>query len=364
MIDYPALYEKFLTEFKVTRAHKAGHHLVLPIPSLRQFAALVQQEGGHQKLATYISARETQLRNMEADPLHYGHKPDYWKKVWGDIKGGIREALIEGGNRSAKTEFAADYAVRDLVENDGRTWGFGHTSEPTSIRLQQSRIHKYLPPEWRNLGKPGTSVYVQYREATGFTNSTFILPNKSRAYFFNYAQMLQNPGILEGYEFDGFWADELIPLSFEESVRYRLVTRRGVLIETFTPATGYTTTVAGWHGGAKVIESKPSPLLPGKNVKGVPAGHMPSVMQCLNEKARVYFFFTQWNPYNPYDEMIGKLQGATPSEIKIRAYGWAEKTVGTAFPRFSTEVNVIKRNPDHPWNGFGVTPPRPWEEAA
>lgn len=356
--DLPGYFE----QLGVTVRHPNNHHLVAPrLPTPEEVAYLLAQVGGVKRLTDALEGREKIMFAMEHNALESGYRPDVWFDIvhWLEIG---REVLIMGGNRSSKTEFAAWYALRDMWGQDGRQvqnriWGFLHSSEQSSIRLQQPRIYRYLPPECRHLVK-GEDVYVVYNQVQGFRNQTIILPNASKGYFFNYKQ---DPKVLEGYEFDGVWADELIPRAFEEAVRFRLVTRRGVLIETFTPIEGYSLTVAGWMAGAKVVGSKPSPLLPGKNVKDCPPGHMPYELECLNRNRRIFFFFTDCTPYgDPDNEMPAKLETATRAEKMIRAYGYPEKQVGNAFPKFSQRVNVIRRNPAHPWNGVGLVPPHPW----
>ena len=50
----------------------------------------------------------------------------------------------------------------------------------------------------------------------------------------NYAQKRD---VIEGGEVDLIWCDELVPLDWIETLRYRIVTRSGKLIVTFTPIT-------------------------------------------------------------------------------------------------------------------------------
>jgi hypothetical protein len=115
------------------------------------------------------------------------------------------------------------------------------------------------------------------------------------------------------------------------------------LIITFTPVTGYTRTVGMYLAGAKVRRSLASPLLPGRNVADVAPGHMPYVMDCAHGDAFVMFFFTEFNLFNPYAELVKKLETATFKEKRMRAYGWVEKAVSGAFPKFREGVHVVKR---------------------
>lgn len=348
----------FFRAHGIRTVHPNGHHLVCPLPCAEEILRFV--EGGRTSvLLDRLQLRERLMDEMDLDPLRFGWRPDCWTDVRLALEG-YGEVLILGGNRSMKTEIGAWTVARDCVENANRIWACLHSNEDSSIAIQQARVHKYLPPEWRNLGRSGDRIYVKFSEALGFSNKKIILPNGSTIFFFNYKQYRQDPAVFEGYEFDGVLADELIPQDCEETLRYRLVSRRGVLLETFTPKEGYTPTVSGWLAGARIVRSKPSPLLPGENVKDCPPGQMPYEMACVRATARVFFFHTEANLYNPWDQMMQTLQGESVARIKIRAYGWPEKLVGTAFPRFRESVHVIRRAPNTTWNGLGTVPPSPW----
>lgn len=332
-------------------------HPVCALPSPEQCVALLMSPGGRAALIGVLTDREKLIKRMESDPLRYGWQPQCWADAR-RLLALYRRLLVLGGNRSAKTEFAAKTAVEDLVNHPGREWAFFHSSHDSSIRLQHPRIYKYLPPEWRNIGKVGNSVNVSFTIKNGFSDSVFILPNGSRGYFFNY---MQDPRVLEGYELDGAWCDELVTPDFLEALEFRLITRKGVLMTTFTPVQGYTATVGRYLAGATIVESRPSPLLPGENVKDCPAGRMPYILECANGSAAVICFFTQWNLFNPFEEMIKRMEGEPSDKVKMRAYGWPEKATGTAFPKFGL-VNILKRS-GQPlgWKLNGLVPPRPWE---
>lgn len=367
--------EKTVSGFDVAgwwKALKVTESPVVPLPPSSLVDRLVGTAAGRAELVGMLQRREELIGAMKEDPLRYGFKPWYWKRASELSAAG--ELLVMGGNRSGKTEWAACEAVLDLVNHPNRIWAFGHSSADSSKRLQQPRIFNYLPAEWRNVGR-GKKAYVNYSVKNGFADGVFILPNGSQAYFFNYMQDMK---VLEGYELDGFWADELIPVDWIEAIRYRLVTRKGRLIVTFTPVTGYTPAVGKYVAGAKVIEAKESDpkLLPADRsvVKDCPAGQMPFVLRSPNAGAHVIFFFTLWNPFNPYEEHVKKLQGAQERDVMMRAYGWVEKAGGVAFPKFGS-VNIVRRaeqlaagasyadgGPTRTGRVMGsLVPPRPWE---
>lgn len=318
-------------------AQGVEEHPVLALPSEERVRGMLGKgEEGARELKQLLELRAKRIELMNADPLRYGWEPQAWKDARNILKE-RPDLLVMGGNRSAKTEFAAKEAIDDLVTKPNRIWGFLHSSEDSSKRLQHPRLYRYLPPEWRELGKVGKTTFVCYTEQRGFADNIFILPNGSRGFFFNYKQ---DPKVLEGYEFDGVWADELIPPEFLVALRYRLITRRGRMLLTFTPVEGYTTTVGDYLAAAKPVEWKPSELLPGENVKGVPAGHMPYVMECVHPKRAVIFFFTEFNRFNPYAEMKRELKTESTSKVKMRAYGYPDRAKGNVFPKFGNH-NIV-----------------------
>lgn len=322
-------------------------HFALKIPTRAHHAALVQQFGAAEagkRLIELHAGRERAIALEKQDPLRHAlHTPMTFARSTALMKE-VDELLISGGNREGKTWWAIKHAVEDLVFNDGRQWAFFHTTERSSINQQQSKIHAMLPPEWRSLGKEGESIYVKFTEAAGFGgHQMFILPNKSKGMFFNYAQ---KPSVLEGYELDGVWFDELVPLEFIEAMEYRLGQgRRLQILITFTPVTGYTPTVARYVSDGVVTETLPAPLLRPDvvHVPGCPKGHMPYVMRCRTRKAAVIFYHNGYNPYGAGAEVAEKARAKRPAEIKIRAYGWAEKGSGQAFPRFDPAVHTLTR---------------------
>jgi phage terminase large subunit-like protein len=314
-------------------------HPVLKLPTPEQVAAMVARPGGREQLEQLYRQREDAIALMEHDPWRHGWRPDIWQTVEDHLAADTDEALVMGGNRSSKSEWAAWHVVNDQLTQPNREWACFHSSHDSSIRQQQSRIYKFIPPEWRNLGKQGKMVNVSYTVKTGFSDQIYILPNGSRTYLFNYSQDLR---VIEGYEWDGAWCDELVPVDFLEAIRFRLITRRGKLLITFTPVEGYSQTVAEYLAGAEVATSERAPLLPQKElVRGCPAGHMPRELVCRNRSRRVWFFWTSDNPFNPYESLVKKLEGQNEAKIKERAYGWPEKQLGNAFPKFGAP-HIVK----------------------
>lgn len=305
----------------------------------------------------WLAEREKGIALAAADPLRHGYRPEAWDladracETYGEV-------LLSGANREGKTEYAARKAVEVLVEGKGRVAAFFHSSEKSSIRQQQPRVHQSLPREWRDIGKrPGDKVTnVKYTVKNGFSDGAFVLPNGSQGFFFNYKQDVE---VFEGYEFDVVWMDELAPLSFLEALRFRLGHRRTLVLLTFTPVTGYTRTVAEFMAcpGMRVLESKAAQLgdnprrpearaadLPGDSVlvKGCPPGHMPKLMASEVTKRAAVFFHLYENPMAPSHEVEAKLEGAPREKVMIRAYGWATKQMAGVFARYGPEHRVSR----------------------
>lgn len=317
-------------------------HPVWKIPTREQWAGLLAAHGpdlAAEKLREIHAKRETQIRLEKEDPLRYAYEPETFKKAR-ELLALYDEIYLLGGNREGKTFFALNYAVGELVEHPSRVWAFFHSSEKSSIRQQQDKVHAMLPPEWRDIGKIGTDVYVKYTKQNGFSGDQFILPNKSIGMFFNYKQ---DPDVLEGYEMDGVYFDELVPLEFLETMAFRVGKgRRLKIIVGFTPKNGYTPTVARAVAGARVQESRPALLLnqKTKHYRDCPPGHLPYLM--TKQKSAVLFFHIGMNPFGASKEVEKELKDKPVKMIKERAYGWAEKLMSSAFPKYS-DVHRITR---------------------
>jgi len=312
-------------------------HPVIPMPTREQLLALVEQHGpelGRDKIAQIHHMREAAIEAEKRDPLHHGFEPESFKKAR-SLLSTYDELLIAGANRDGKTEFAAKYCVENLVNNENRLGAFFHSSEQSSIRQQQSRVHRFLPPEWRDIGKLGSDIYVKFTKTGGFGGyQTFILPNGSQGMFFNYKQDVK---VMEGYALDIVWFDELVPIEFVEALDFRVDRDRPLkVILTFTPVTGYTPVVAKYVAGGKIIETLLAKLLPQDRilVKGCPPGHMPYVMHSSRPSSAALFFHWGMNPYGAHAEVAKKLEGAPLEKKKIRGYGWADKLIGSALAEY------------------------------
>lgn len=325
-------------------------HCVLPNPTKEDLKKHIE-EHGVDEVGRWLLKRDSRIWMESDDPFRYAIEPKHWKAA-DSILNEKDEILVLGGNRAGKTEWAARRVAQMLVgvergefpwpqwmkdrcqKRGLKIWCL-HTTNQSSIAFQQQVVYKYLPKELRNARK-SKFTNLSYTQKNGFSDNTGVY-NTNQIWFLNYAQDKQ---VIEGGEPDLIWCDELVPHDWLETIRYRLITRQGKLILTFTPIHGYTLVVKEYLAGVKITETKPSPLLLGKNVAGCPEGTMPFKAEARQGRAGVIWFHTQLNPYSSWDQMQKTLRGRSSYDVKIRAYGWAESTAGSQFPNFG-EHSVV-----------------------
>ncbi len=225
---------------------------------------------GPEETARRWMVREQIIAREKSDAFRYGFEPPVWKLADEQLAElrklypiGVVELLLFGGNRASKTEWAAKRIMQLLVTKpNARVWCLQST-DASSIQNQQPLLWKYLPTEWRPAGtgkmRQGVTANITYSQKGGFTESTFVLPNGSQCWFKFYSTDVGN---VEGAELDAAWLDELYTPEWLEAIRYRLVTRNGMALKTFTPVLGYSPSVKAELSGAKTLVSVPAELLP------------------------------------------------------------------------------------------------------
>jgi hypothetical protein len=341
-INENLLREKVL-HFKMTE------HPIMPAPNTGQRMAMMKNIGAEKTLEMFLM-REDRIKAEINDPYRYGAEFESWKDA--DLMlNRFNELLVLGGNRASKTEYAAKRIVQAFVGQDlsgtmpdwireksakrGINIWCLHTSNTTSISYQQNVIYKYLPAELK-AAKKSKVTQVSWTQKNGFSDNTAVF-QKNQIWFMNYFQDIK---VIEGGEVDYIWCDELVPADWLETLRYRLVTRNGKLLVTFTPILGYTQTVKEFITSSKITTWKESELLPNHNVAGVPPGNMPYIAENMYGRHGCIWFHSKLNPYNNWDRMVQTLKTRSTHDIKIRAYGWAEQTAGSQFPLFG-DVNIF-----------------------
>lgn len=328
---------------------RMSDHPLMPVFSEKQRLKMIENVGP-QQVIDLLTLREERIKAELFDPCRYGNELESWKLA-DNLLSECNDLLINGGNRSSKTEYAskrmaqafvgADLSgtmpawLKEKADTQGiRIWCL-HTTHMTSVSSQQNVFYKYLPQELKN-AKRSAHTQISWTQKNGFSDNTAVY-KKNQIWFLNYAQDIK---VVEGAEVDYVWCDELVPADWLETLRYRLVTRNGKMLVTFTPIVGYTQVVKEYVSTSKIVAWEPSELLPNVNVIGVPPGNMPTLARHQQNKHAVVWFHSKWNPYNNWERMKDTLKGRSSNDIKIRAYGWAEQIVGSQFPMFG-EHNVF-----------------------
>lgn len=321
---------------------------VAALPSLEQAKALVVSgSDGFDKLQAILDTRRQLVKMAEHDPMEYGHYLRSWQRADDRLAAGDREIAILGGNRSAKTEYCARKVVQTLMERERRrAWCF-HENLKVSRSIQQSRIYKFLPPSYRAMGKKGRTTKISYTQATGFSEETFVLPNGSQCWFMLYSA---DPKQIEGEELDIAWCDELVPLQVLQTLRFRLATRAGILLVSFTPIDGLTPTMREIRTNAEPLETVEARHLPlmGLNPDGTKTvtgyERVPTIEKCRRPKSSIVYFHTEDNPFGNPEEVVSKVDPTNRAEIRVRLYGLTDKAQGNLFPKFRRDRHVIPRD--------------------
>lgn len=420
------------------RAVSAPSDPLYHLPSLEQVRRLAAASGQSEAEAAAALLRQNRmaLERSHSDPYRHGWEPPIWwvadalldfpvcaewvrrylaavlheppELVWDVWRRRLREALgfprpvsyllISGANRASKSEYAAKRGQMLATEFDDRRVVFFHMLLERSIQDQQPLVWRYMPPEWRGEDVRTRETYIAYKEATGFSERRFINPRGSTVMFRMYAQ--DKARALEGLEADLACPDELIPLDWLETLFYRLASRSGRLVLTFTPIDGYTPAVALFQEDMRVVRWAPGYVLPRDGGPPLPwaaaglsreeyaeieaarldkrapcaplarpedctawlegwqsglspseAGRVgdrlfeavPRVARCRDDNKAVLWFHPADNPYGNPLEVISRAvhSGRGSDEIRCRVYGIAVKTRSPAFVRFDERVHVI-----------------------
>lgn len=374
-------------------------HPLLPVPSREELETLLDSEVGQAGLMRFYRDRELRIAQAEEDAFNFGFELPHWGDADLELDRFVELLLfVFGGNRAAKSEFAAKRVVETAVHYPGSIIFVLRESDEASIGTVQKYIWKYLPLEFKGLNgqrDPRRVFKVNYSPAGGFTEGKLVLPNGSEIWFPTYKQ---DPGVFEGFEIGvrnyrskwilpdgrvvegletgnagedgeglagqassadggatrtgrrlihniGFWADEDMPLPWVKMLLFRILSRAAKGLWTFTPVRGLTPAIKQFVGEARTLKARVAELLPGKvNVEGCPVGTMPYIQAPFLEKSRVIYFHSVLNPFGAAYEGIKKTcKGMPDSFVQIRAYGYARDTRGRAFPNFSG-VNIVKES--------------------
>ncbi len=402
--------------------------------SKAQIAEYARRKGiGEEEAAARIERdRERFIKAMRENPYALGYEPEIWlvakalmrrapvtaaerahierelQMGWDEFARRMRmhlgfrqpvsELLIMGANRSGKTDFASKMAMQ-IADRGDSSIAVGFQTLKTGKGTQMKRLWNYMPQRFKErniaLGRASRiDEHISYTEQNGFAGSKITFGNGSRLDFVTYEMDVRT---LEGSEYDFGWLDEEFPMGFLTTLRSRLASRRGTLLGTFTPISGYTPVVADYLDGMYVTKWRTAYMLPRDGgdpmpwreiglAKGEYEGLMrqetecgdsgtpearperctqwlrgggekragtdgercfarvPRVAVCKGGEAAAIWFYGSDNPYGrPLSviESAARNRRAT-AEIKARVYGIAEKLTGRLFANFTRERNVVR----------------------
>lgn len=387
---------------------------VIPPLNEEELRAWLAKPGGYDAALEYWRRHEAAIRESEEDPLRRGFEFEFWKD-FRELLARKDEVYALGGNGPGKTEIGGKVVVETLMRQRGMKVLCVAQNENASKQLQQPSVHKYLPAELRRVTESqgprrrGTIANVNWSQKGGFTEGTFVLPNRAQCWFKTVEQYERDNTSFEGPEYDLVWIDEPAPIALVDTLVYRVAKRRGKFLFTFTSIHGFDSVCQRVLTGAKVLVSLPmnwvwgpsgpangpggpataAPLrsaaakkleaavpkpylargyadervvipelrMNEEQVKGVPAGHMPYLMQPLNPAQGVIFLWTHWNLFSPrfredprdpatenahWPALFKVAKGKSLSTVRTRLFGWAEKISGCQFPQFNPNVHVLE----------------------
>lgn len=366
----------------------------MPALSEEEVRTWLKRIDGYEKVLEYRKFRERAIQEADEDPLRKGFELPFWHD-FREFLSRKDELYALGGNGPGKTEIGSKLVVETLVSTRGMRVLCVAQNETSSKQLQQPGVYKYLPPGLRTRNESALSkrrdrvTKVNYSPAGGFTESTFVLPNRSQCWFKTVEQYERDKLSFEGPEYDLCWIDEPAPIALVDTLSYRVGKRRGKFLFTFTAVHGFDAVCNRVLTGARVLVSLPmnwvwdlryarkvegpipAPHQRGapdprivipelrhdeEHVKGLPPGHMPYMMQPLNPTQGVIFLWTHWNLFLPryredpreektqnnhWPELFKKVRGKSRQVVRTRLFGWAEKISGCQFPQFSPDIHVI-----------------------
>jgi hypothetical protein len=239
-------------------------HPVLQLPTLEQTRAL-----GPDRWLEAMQKRETAIRDEIEKPLWRCYEPPIWKvcdALWGapwlpdaeaeairqnlGYKQPVNVLYLLGGQRSSKTEYAANRMSRiTQAQAGGLSWMF-HNTLAASIDSHQKLIWKYLPANLRGKSVLSQTTYIAYKDKTGFSDGSLVLPNLHKLRFLSYDMPLED---LQGMNLDAAAADEFVTPEHVETLKARVAVKNGVVFIMLAPITGYTPLVQSASDGAEMV---------------------------------------------------------------------------------------------------------------
>lgn len=239
-------------------------HPVLQLPTPADAVAM-----GPERWLKAMELREKVIRDEQAEPLFRCYEPPIWKvcdALWGapwldeqeaeairlnlGFKFPVNVLYLLGAQRSGKTEYAANRMSRITQRREsGLSWMF-HNTMAASVDAHQKLMWKYLPPNLRGKAILSQTTYIAYKDKTGFSDGSFVLPNLHKQRFLSYDMPLTD---LQGMNCDAIALDEFATPEHIDTAKARVSVKNGVVLQMLAPIEGYTPLVQSACDGAEVV---------------------------------------------------------------------------------------------------------------
>lgn len=309
---------------------QSGLELVHP----EQASAKAQQANQFDEFS-YGANRSTQYRIVKIEKLRND-------KVW-DFNVPVFHNYVAAGvinHNSSKTRYCAKKIVQAAVNNPkGLLYCWAQNDEISKV-VQQRAVYEALPAEYRGLGSTKVAS-VNYSFKGGFTDKSFVLPNKTQVIFKTYTQWLQDDTILEGMELGspeptvqniGSWLDEyLLGMDLIDRLMLRLATLDAKLLISFTPKDGETETVKNYRANAITLKDK----VVSEGLKK--ETRVPLFQRNEQKNTNIVYFHSKDNPWSGYQTLLEQCTAKADDNYTLTAlYGVPTKSAATMFPKFQS----------------------------
>lgn len=223
------------------------------------------------EIEAYVKAREERIALSERDPF----RGEFPLPHWGELEAMVLRktvTFVPGANNSAKSWWAGSLCVRTLLRKF--TWeelpAFGlkvlmiSQDDDASKMFQQPAVYAHLPAELRTWNERGQKkrdavMKLNYTQAGGFTEGTFVLPRpiRGQCWFKTVAQYLREPQSFEGPSYHLVIIDEGCPLSLFDTLLGRIGKVNGKLVYLLTCVNGHDGVLGRALEGARLTKSLP-----------------------------------------------------------------------------------------------------------
>lgn len=221
------------------------------------------------EIEAYVRARETRIVQSEKDPFLHEFPLPHWPELEAMV---LRKTVtfVPGANNSAKSHWAGSLCVRLLLRKF--TWGelpaFGlkvlmiAQDDDASKMFQQPAVYAHLPlalRQWNERGqkKRDAVTKLNYTQAGGFTEGTFVLPRpiRGQCWFKTVAQYLREPQSFEGPAYHLVIIDEGCPLPLFETLLGRAGKVNGKVVYLLTCVNGHDAVLGRALEGARLTKT-------------------------------------------------------------------------------------------------------------